>query len=157
MNSWQSNPDTHERGGVRQYSLTFTIAVRFNRDSHKSPKTPTTQMAIPATLRPCHLMSPIEKTPAVRSPGNPTPSCDNGPDARRRRDHSRARAVPVPKTMAPVTPTQVLFGLATASRLGIPFPVAVTAAAAGVTLVNESRCRCCWSCGGLLRVCFLFR
>lgn len=113
---------------------TFTIAERFNRDSHKSPTTPTTQIATPVAQRRPRFSPVIEKMASACS-ANPSFFRDHVPESRRHANPSRAKAVAVPTAMAPATPTQVLFGLATASRPGVFCPVA--AAAAGAVLSGD--------------------
>ncbi len=113
------------------HELTFTIAVRFNRDSHRSPTTPTAQTAMPVAKRPPRLIPPIENTSSSWS-DEPATVRSSGPNNRRDRAPWRANVVAVPRTTAPVTPTHVLFGLATVRREGVCLPVAA--------------CCCCCGC-----------
>lgn len=135
---------------IKGATLTFTIAARFNRDSHKSPTTPITQIATPAAQRRPRFIAVIVKTSSARS-DNPALARGNASANRRHASPSRAKVVAVPRMMAPVTPTQVLFGLATANRPGVSLPMASPGPAAG------DRVLACGCRDWALAFCFLRR
>ena len=116
-------------------SITLTVAARFNKDSHRSPTMPKTHT--PAPVMPSHagVILPRENDSSGESTPNEKTSRDSKAIA-----GPAARAVAVPREIAPVTPTQVLFGLAMARILGTSALGAALAAVAGES-EGEGRAR----------------